>query len=80
MLLREGTIKGEHNRALGCHNYHLGVPVLNIWVYQQQTLYFGYLSVSLGITITKMDSVTCLFICMYPDLPEEHLVIVTLFV
>ena len=44
------------------------------------TLYFGCLGASLGTNITRMDSVTCLPICMYPDLSEELLVSVTLVV
>ena len=64
----------------GCCNYHLGVLVLSISVYLPQTLHFGYIGASLGINITRMDGVTCLFICMYPDLPGEHLGSVTLVV
>ena len=60
-----------------------------IWVFwyiafgsisKPQTLYFGCLSASLGTSIIRMDSVTSLSICMYPDLSGELFVIVTLVV
>ena len=45
-----------------------------------QTLYSGCFGASLGTSITRMDSVICLSICMYPDLSGELLVSVTLVV
>ena len=67
----------------------LGTVTTAVWVFwyiafgsisKPQTLYFGCLSASLGTSITIMDSVTCLSICMYPDLSGELLVSVTLVV
>ena len=64
----------------------LRAVVAVVWVFRYQTfgstskpqtLYLSCLGASLGISITRMDSVTCLSICMYPDLSGEHLVGVT---
>ena len=58
-----------------------------IWVFwyiafgsisKSKTLYFSCLGASLGTCITRMDSVTCLSICMYPDLSGDLLVSVAL--
>ena len=68
---------------------HTNLRATVIWVFwytafgsisKSQTLYFGCLGASLGTSITRMDSVTCLSICMYPDLSGELLVSVTLVV
>ena len=78
------AIKGENYKKesttepQGCHSCHLGVLILNIWsISKSQTLYLGCLGASLGTSITRMDSVTCLSICMYPDCSGELLVGVT---
>ena len=50
-------------------------------VNKSQTLYFGYLSVPLmEKSIIRMECVTCLSICIYPDLSGEPSVGVTLVV
>ena len=68
---------------------HTNLRATVIWVFwyivfgsisKPQTLYFAYLSASLGTSIIRMDSVTYLSICMYPDLSGELLVSVTLVV
>ena len=60
-----------------------------IWVFwyiafgsisKPQSLYFGCLGAFLGTSIARMDSVTFLSICMYPNLSGELLVSVTLVV
>ena len=79
MLLREGTIKGEHNQTLGLPSgssdtEHLGLltshkpSTSSIWVPPMEQ------------GIIRMDCVICLSICMYPDLFGELLVSVTLVV
>ena len=68
---------------------HMNLRATVFWVFwytafgsisKLQTLYFGCLSASLGTSIIRMNSVTCLSICMYPDLSGEPLVGVTLVV
>ena len=68
---------------------HMILGATVVWVFwytvfgsisKPQTLYFGCLSTSLGTSIIRMDRVTCLSICMYPDLSGELLVSVTLVV
>ena len=68
---------------------HTNFGVTAIWVFwyiafgsisKPQTLYFGCFGASLGASIIRMDSVTCLSICMYPELSGELLVSVTLVV
>ena len=77
MLLREGTIKGEKNWISGLSSSdtkHLGV----LTSHRPSTL-----TVSVPLmeqSITRMDCVICLSICMYPDLSGELLVSVTLVV
>ena len=79
VLLWEGTIKGEHTRTLGLSSgssdtEHLGLltshrpstPAILVPFVEQ--------------SITRMNCVFCLSICMYPDLSEELLVSVTLVV
>ena len=79
MLLREGTIKGEHNQTLGLSSgssdtKHFGL----LTIHRPSTL---PISVPLmEQSITRMDCVICLSICMYPDLSGELLVSVTLVV
>ena len=68
---------------------HRNLGATAIWVFQYkafgsigkpQTLYLSCLSAPRGTSIIRMDSVTCLSICMYPDLSGELLVSVTLVV
>ena len=79
MLLREGTIKGQRNLTLGLLSgsswtKHLGL----LTSHRPSTL---VVSVPLmEKSITRMDSVICLSICMYPDLSGELSVSVTLVV
>ena len=79
MLLREGTIKGEHNQTLGLSSgssdtKHLGL----LTSHRPPTL--AILVPLVEQSITRMDCVICLSICMYPDLSRELLVSVTLVV
>ena len=79
MLFWEGTIKGEHTRTLGLSSgssgtEHLGLlsshrcstPAISVPLVEQ--------------SITRMNCVFYLYICMYPDLSGELLVSVTLVV
>ena len=59
---------------------HMNLGATVVWVFwytvfgsisKPQTLYFGCLGVSLGTSIIRMDNVTCLSICIYPDLSGE---------
>ena len=47
MLLREGTIKGEHIQTLGLSSGHSGTKCLGLLT-SPQTLYFGCLGTSQG--------------------------------
>ena len=79
MLLREGTIKGEHDRTSGLSSGHSGTKHLDLLTsYRPSTS--AVLVPLEEKSITRMDSVTCLSICMYPDLSGELLVSVTLVV
>ena len=79
MLEREGTIKGEHDQTLGLSS---GYPATKcsglLTIHRPSTL-----AVSVPLeekNIIRMDSVTCLSICMYPDFSGELSVSVTLVV
>ena len=79
VLLREGTIKGEHNQTLGLSSgssdtKHLGL----LTSHRPSTL--AILVPLMEQSITRMDCVICLSICMYPDLSGELSVSVTLVV
>ena len=79
MLLREGTIKGEHNQTLGLSSgssdtKHSGL----LTSHRPSTL--AILVPLMEQSITRMDCVICLSICMYPELSGELLVSVTLVV
>ena len=79
MLLRQGTIKGEHYQTLGLSSgcsdtKHLGL----LTSHRPSTL--AVLVPLEEKSITRMDSVTCLSIYMYPDLSGEPSVSVTLVV
>ena len=79
VLLREGSIKGEHNQTS------------QLWSGSSDTKHSGLLTSHRPSTlailvplveqiITRIDCVICLSICMYPDLSGELLVSVTLVV
>ena len=79
MLFWEGTIKGEHTGTLGLSSgssdtEHLGL----LTSYRPSTL--AILVPLVEQSITRMNCVFCLSICMYPDLSGELLVSVTLVV
>ena len=79
VLLREGTIKGEHNQTSGLSSgssdtEHLGL----LTSHRPSTL--AILVPLVEQSIIRMDCVICLSICMYPDLSGELLVSVTLVV
>ena len=79
MLLREGTIKEEHIRTLGLSCGYSGTKHLALLASHRPST----LAVSVPLeekSITRMDSVTCLSICMHPDLSGELSVSVTLVV
>ena len=68
---------------------NLGAVVTVIWVFQYkafgfinkpQTLYLGCISAPQGGSITRMNIVTFLSICMHPDLSGGFLVSMTLVV
>ena len=79
MLLREGTIKREHNQTLGLSSgssdtKHLGLLMSHIP---------STLAISVPLmeqSIIKMDHVICLSISMYQDFSGKLLVSVTLVV
>ena len=76
MLSREGTIKEEHHRAYGLLSGYSGTKCLGLLTSHRPST----LAVLVPLkekSITRMDSVTCLSICMYPDLSGEPLVSVT---
>ena len=77
VLLREGTIKGDHNQISGLSSgssdtKHLGL----LTSHRLSTL--AVLVSLVEQSITRMDCVICLSLCMYPDLSGELLVSVTL--
>ena len=79
MLLREGTIKGEHNRTSGLLSGSSDTKYLGLLTSHRPST----LAISVPLmeqSITRMDHIICLSICMYPDLPGELLVSVTLIV
>ena len=79
MLLREGTIKGEHNQALGLSSGSSDTKCLGLLISHRHSI-SAILVPLMEQSITRMDCVICLSICMYPDLPGELLVSVTLVV
>ena len=69
VLQWEGTIKGEHDRALGLLLLSSGCFDTSIWVFSKpQTLYFGCLGAPRVGSISRMHSVVCFSISMHPDL------------
>ena len=79
MLLREGNIKGEHNQTLGLSSGFSGTKHLGLLTSHGPST----LAVSVPLmekSIIRMECVTCLSICMYPDLSGEPSVGVNLVV
>ena len=77
MLLREGTIKGEHNQTSGLLSGSSGTKCLGLLTsHRPSTL--AVLVPLVEKSIPRMECVTCLSICMYPDLSGELSVSVTL--
>ena len=79
MLLREGTIKGEHNQTLGLSYGSPGTKCLGLLTSHRPST----LPVSVPLmekSISRMDCVTCLSICMHQDLSGEPSVSMTLVV
>ena len=77
LLLREGTIKGEHNQTLGLSSGYSGTKHLGLLTsHWPSTL--AVLMPLVEKSISRMECVTCLSICMYPDLSGEPSVSVTL--
>ena len=79
MLYREGTIKGEHTQTLGLLSGSSDTECLGILTSHRPST----LAVSVPLmeqSITRMNCVLYLSICMYPDLSGELLVSVTLVV
>ena len=70
MLLREGTIKGEHNQTLGLSSGSSGTKHSGLLTSHRPSA----LAVSVPVmekSITRMVCVICLSVCMYPDLSGE---------
>ena len=79
MLLREGTIKGEHNQTLGLSSGFSDTERSGLLTSHRPST----LAISVPLveqSITRMDCVICLSICMYPVFSGEVLVSVTLVV
>ena len=77
MLLREGTIKAEHNQTLGLLSVSSGTKCLGLLTsHRPSTL--AVLVPLMKKSIPRMECVTCLCICTYPDLSGELSVSVTL--
>ena len=76
VLLREGTIKGDHNQTSGLSSGSSDTKSLGLLMsHRPSTL--AILVPLMEQSITRMDCVICLSICMYPDLSGELLVSVT---
>ena len=79
MLLRKGTIKGEHNQTSGLSSGSSDTEHSGLLTSHRPST----LAISVPLmeqSIIRMDCVICLSICMYPDLSGELLVSVTLVV
>ena len=79
MLFREGTIKGEHTQTSGLLSGSSDTECLGLLTSHRPST--PAVSVPLmEQSITRMNCVLYLSICMYPDLSGELLVSVTLVV
>ena len=76
MLLREGTIKEEHLQTSGLSSGYSGTKHSGLLISQRPSTSAVLVPLE-EKSITRMDSVACLSICMYPDLSGEPLVSVT---
>ena len=77
MLLREGAIKGEHNQTSGLSSGSSDTKCLGLLTSHRPST--SAISMPcMEQSITRMDCVICLSLCMYPDLSGELLVSVTL--
>ena len=77
MLLREGTIKGEYNQTFGLLSGSSDTKHLGLFTSHRPST----LATSVPLveqSITRIDCVICLSICMYPDLSGELLASMTL--
>ena len=79
MLLREGTIKGEHNQTLGLSSWSSDTEPLGLLTSHRPSP-LAILVPPVEQSIIRMNCVICLSICMYPDLSGELLVRLTLVV
>ena len=79
MLLREGTIKGEHNQTSELLSGSSGTKHSDLLTRNRPSTSAVLVSL-MQKSITRMDCVTYLSICMYPDLSGEPSVSVTLLV
>ena len=70
MLLREGTIKGEHNWTLGLSSGSSGTKHLGL-IMSHRPSASAVLVPLMEKCIPRMECVTCLSICMYPDLSGD---------
>ena len=79
MLYKEGTIKGEHHQTLGLSSGYSGTKCLGLLMsHRPSTL--AVLVPLMEKSISRIERVTCLSICMYPHLSQEPLDSVTLVV
>ena len=79
MLEREGTIKEEHDQTSGLSSGYPGTKHLGLLTIHRPST-SDVLVPLMEKSVIRMDSVTCLSICMYPDLSGELSVSVTLVV
>ena len=70
MLLREGTINGQHIQTSGLSSGYSGTKHSGLLISHRLSTLVA--SVPLKVkSITRMDSVTCLSICMYQTFLEN---------
>ena len=70
MLLREGTIKGEHNQTSGLSSGSSGTKHSGLLTSHRPSTLVVLVPL-LEKSITRMDCVICLSICKYPDISGE---------
>ena len=79
MVFREGTIKREHTQTLGLSSGHSDTECFGLLTSHRPST----LAISVPLmeqSMTGMNCVICLSICMYPDISGELLVSMTLVV
>ena len=76
MVLREGTIKVEYIQTSGLSSGYSGTKHLGLLTSHRPSTSVVLVPLK-EKSITRMDSVTYLSICMYPDLSVEPLASVT---